>query len=524
MRLLRIFDPAGNIRCEIPVDFNGKLSETIWLSGKLPEKSLCAGVGLCGRCKVRFLNSAPEATEKEKRFFPQKDVSHGWRLACQHDTLEPFPEIVDLELPETNWENSQSNFSPPQNDSLIRAALGIDLGTTSIAWKVTSQFHDEGLPSGITRNPQCAAGADVISRILAAQSAKGALLRKLVLDWLLKLLEGLKTGGIEIERICVAANSAMTGIMREEDLTGLAKSPYFLSFRGGDELRLPEISPPLLFPPLVSPFIGGDITAGLLAILEQKPEKPFLLVDLGTNGELALFADAEKVFFASVPMGPAMEGIGPAQGSQPGPGVATYFRLYPTGLKPHDQNGVQLENAQGISATGYLSLLAGLKRLRLLAPSGAFACKKTSRWGITSQISLLNGKDGLDVGNGVKLTREDVEMLLMVKAAFSVALQFLLDAAGLSAGDVKTVYMAGALGQFANYADLLSLGFMPPGFADKITGIGNSSLAGACILAKEPGKIKELIQICAGAKVLNLADDIRFQEKYPGAMEWRWLE
>lgn len=524
LKFLQLYDAAGNLRREIPVRFKGKLSEAIWLSGIHPGKSFCAGVGLCGRCKVRFLNASPEISDKEKKFFPQNDLDLGWRLACQHNTEEAWPEFVKLELPEEDWENNRTRIPPARKGFHGFASLGVDLGTTSLAWKVADNHPDLAALAGSTANPQCAAGADVISRILAAQSGKGPILRELVLAWLQKLLSSLGNCGVEITRICIAANSAMTGILWEKDLAGLAKAPYFLDFQGGCEIRMPEIGPPLLFPPLIGPFIGGDVTAGLLAAIERKPEPPFLLVDLGTNGEIALYVNEEKIFFASVPMGPAMEGIGPRLGSQPGSGVATLFRLAANGLKPYDQAGTIIERVKGISATGYISLLAWLKKLRFLDNSGDFCAANSCKGALAAKIPLCDGEDGVDIGNGAKLFREDVEILLLVKAAFSVAVNFLLETAGIAASDVKTVLMAGALGQFVNYDDLSTLGFFPQSFSGKLQAAGNTSLAGACILAENPKEMGRLSRLCEVAKVLNLAGDARFQEKYLASLEWKWQE
>ena len=40
--------------------------------------------------------------------------------------------------------------------------------------------------------------------------------------------------------------------------------------------------------PGVSTYVGGDITAGMYALDFDKREKPCVLVDLGTNGEMAI--------------------------------------------------------------------------------------------------------------------------------------------------------------------------------------------------------------------------------------------
>ena len=97
----------------------------------------------------------------------------------------------------------------------------------------------------------------------------------------------------------------MTDIFLGRHIEGLCAAPYRLSHTGGSmaqglsvlgEQQEAVLLPPAYIPPLPAPFVGGDISAGMLAVLEDKhPAYPFLLADMGTNGEFAL----------ALPTGPA---------------------------------------------------------------------------------------------------------------------------------------------------------------------------------------------------------------------------
>lgn len=50
----------------------------------IPIASECGGQGRCGRCRVRFLEPPPPATEVEARFLSPQELTMGWRLACRH--------------------------------------------------------------------------------------------------------------------------------------------------------------------------------------------------------------------------------------------------------------------------------------------------------------------------------------------------------------------------------------------------------------------------------------------------------
>ena len=123
----------------------------------------------------------------------------------------------------------------------------------------------------------------------------------------------------------------MTDIFLNRDVEGLCAAPYRLARSGDETVTLPDL-PPVYIPPLPAPFVGGDISAGLAALLDANIPRPFVLADLGTNGELALVTEAGGLWLTSVPLGPALEGIGPECGQLAGPGVITGFALAPSGV------------------------------------------------------------------------------------------------------------------------------------------------------------------------------------------------
>ena len=45
--------------------------------------AVCAGKGICGKCRVRFLEGAAEPSGEDERFFTREELEEGWRLACQ---------------------------------------------------------------------------------------------------------------------------------------------------------------------------------------------------------------------------------------------------------------------------------------------------------------------------------------------------------------------------------------------------------------------------------------------------------
>ncbi len=120
----------------------------------------------------------------------------------------------------------------------------------------------------------------------------------------------------------------------------------------------------------------------------------------------------------------------------------------------------------------------------------------------------------LRLPHGMWLCAADVEELLKVKAAFALALESLLAAAGLVPGDVAALCLAGALGEHVRAHDLETLGFLPSALAPRLRAVGNASLEGAALLARNAHMRENLAALCATARLLPLVEEKNFHQNY----------
>lgn len=597
--LLQIFSAAGTAASpgenadakplEIEAASGQSLSQAIWLSGQTPPQPLCGGLGRCGRCRVRFVANAPASLPAEADVFSASELAEGWRLACRRQV--PDGERLALELPQESMaspsgpEDVAATDAAPHRrgttssgladspagvptdspaDSVagkpVPLALAVDLGTTSVYWRAVGLSGDgekenaaDAVGQGSFLNPQAGAGADVMSRLAVARQPQGrSVLSRLVRRSLRNVVDFLEQkGAAQVEGLCVAANTAMTDIFLDMPVDGLCAAPYRLAHGGHETVQVPDL-PPVYIPPLPAPFVGGDVSAGLAALLAGDMPRPFVLADLGTNGELALVDAQDRLLLASVPLGPALEGIGPQCGQLAGPGVITDFSLAPTGLEAHffvrrpeddlrehgghcpcpscqavsrkaSASGLlgpagEDGRARGISATGYVSLLAVLLRTKLVREDGGFESAPAMPLARRLAACLESGKDSggmrLRLPHGMWLCAADVEELLKVKAAFALALESLLSAAGLAPGDVAALCLAGALGEHVRAQDLETLGFLPSALAPRLRAVGNASLDGAALLVRNAQMRENLAALCATARLLPLVEEKNFHQNY----------
>lgn len=567
---------AGGTPLEIEATTGESLSRAIWLSGLVPPSPLCGGLGRCGRCRVRFTVDAPAPLPAEAGIFSTVELAEGWRLACRRQVPDAARLVLELPaeslaLPSNLEKISSAEFTldmrqatdddtPPASFAAEAAslALAVDLGTTSVYWRAVAVPETEEGPAAIAAqgsflNPQAGAGADVMSRLAVAMQPQGRrVLSDLARHSLRHVVDSLEQDGrARVANLCVAANTAMTDIFLDLPVDGLCAAPYRLAHHGHKNVDVPGL-PPVYIPPLPAPFVGGDISAGLAALLAADMPRPFVLADLGTNGELALVDTEGRLLLASVPLGPALEGIGPQCGQLAGPGVITDFSLAPTGLNAHffaqrpedarPEHGGQcpcpscqavsapsLENGQvgpeaethrarGISATGYVSLLAVLLRAGLMREDGGFEAAPAMPLARRLASGLEAGKDSggmrLRLPHGMWLCAADVEELLKVKAAFALALESLLAAAGLAPAEVAALCLAGALGEHVRAHDLQTLGFLPSALAPRLRAVGNASLEGAALLATDTQMRENLAGLCATSRLLPLVEEENFHQTY----------
>lgn len=350
-----------------------------------------------------------------------------------------------------------------------------DIGTTTIAMLL---YGTDGAVTDryVAVNPQVKYGADVISRIRAAEDGNcAAEMSRLVRGELEKGLARFRCGLSEKEalRLVVAANTTMTYLLMGWDTAELGRAPFHASRLAAAETEIAGVSCYLL--PGMSAFVGGDVTAGIYACGMAEREGVCLLIDLGTNGELVL-GNREKRLACATAAGPAFEG------------------------------GVN----RGVWGSDVVSLLAVLRRKGLLDGTGLLAEEYFDT--------------GIRIGN-VRVTQEAVRSVQLAKAAIAAGIGILLDKYGIGMEQVERVVLAGGFGYYLNPADAAEIGLLPAELAAKAVAGGNTALAGALragrILLQERGaeRLRGCLEaVVSGTSCMNLGEEPAFGERYLAAM------
>lgn len=346
-----------------------------------------------------------------------------------------------------------------------------DIGTTTVAMLL---YHSDGSVADryVAVNPQTAYGADVLSRIRAAEDPEAAAdMRRQVQQVLaqgLRRFAGLLESGEELYLV-LAANTTMTYLLMGWNPSELGKAPFQASHLSGAETELGGV-PCFVFPGL-SAFVGGDIAAGIHACGMCRREGITLLLDLGTNGEIVL-GNRERRIACATAAGPAFEG------------------------------GVN----RGIWGADMISLLARLLEEGLLEDTGLLAEAYFEK--------------GIRIGN-VTVTQEAVRSVQLAKGAIAAGVRILLDRYGVGPESVERVVLAGGFGYYLRPEAAARIGLLPKQLAEKAAAGGNTALSGALLAGRRillegrtEGVREELRETVLRTEVLNLAEEPEFGELY----------
>ncbi len=222
--------------------------------------------------------------------------------------------------------------------------IAFDLGTTTVV--ATLLDLSTGTPAAVASslNAQQPFGADVITRISATMMDPAALgrLTALAHETLASLAaEVCAEAGADpadVYEIALAGNATMTHIALAIDPEPLGVAPFILAARLLPEVLAADLgvavhprARAVVFPPFGA-YVGGDITAGLLASGMDRDARVRLFIDIGTNCEIVL-GNRDWLLATAAPAGPAFEGAAIRCGMRASSGAIEVVSMTPDGLE-----------------------------------------------------------------------------------------------------------------------------------------------------------------------------------------------
>lgn len=487
-------------------------------------RSACNGIGACGLCKIKILsNEPPKPSQADELRLDKEEIENGVRLACQHYPNQDISiEVVAL-APKSQWHSDTISdyvcgFEITEDNG---CRLAIDIGTTHLG---VALVDEKGvfIADRIGVNPQVFAGADILSRILSAVNNKES--ADSMWDMLISTLaEGVaditKREGMSHRKITscdIVGNSAMIALLCRHNYHLLLDPAYWMapietnicgensakiaSKLGADSINIWSS---------IAGFVGSDIASGIVHTRLLQHKKPSILIDFGTNSEIALW-DGKKLWLTSAAGGPAFEASGGGCGIPAGRGAI--FQVSKEGGKwRFDILGDA--KPEGVCGSGLVDLIAELVCDGAITPLGTFKDASLKSW----RFSV----DGVEFF----LSKKDIDLFARAKAAISAGVVALCEAANIEILDIDALYIGGDFGKHLNIKNAMSVGLIPQIQTHKVKTLGNTALLGCLDLALSKEAREEFWRVKEIGAVTNLAsysafDDVYMQNLYLKAMNY----
>ncbi|MQN01795.1 MAG: DUF4445 domain-containing protein [Lachnospiraceae bacterium] len=485
----------------------------------------CGGTGVCGKCSVKVL------------FFHREKILKTFDFpACQYTMdklLKSIPagsDCIRFDIPEDSVIKSQKLHQSASDGRPYLAA--VDLGSTTIETAALS-LDGEVIGSERCRNPQVSYGADVISRIKAASESMIAasdmqrLAESTIRGSLEKLSARYSLAGLP-EKIAIAGNTTMGHLLDGQDVSPLGQAP----FDPGD-ISLKDISKvfftdkrPVILLPGISTYVGGDITSGIFDLDIDRSDKPQMLIDLGTNGEMAL-GDRNGIWVTSTAAGPAFEAANISCGVPGIPGAVKRVTFkgqtahltlipwdkelskLPPGVRMQEELRLRAKRPAGICGSGLISAVSGMKKAGIIDDTGAFTSDEWRKYG----FKLWKPSPATRGESPVVITQDDIHELLLAKSAVRSGIEILIRSYGTTP---EKIFLAGGFGSALTIEDAVSIGIFPEELSSHIVAAGNTSLKGAIKFLKNDSD--ETRHRLAAIKNLSheivLGDDSDFEDLF----------
>lgn len=457
----------------------------------------CGASGLCGGCALRVLSGWLPATRADREIFSDEELTQGWRLACQ---ARPTLSLV-LECAQDRMEVLADSAALPAS-ARSGLAVAVDLGTTTLAAQLVDLASGHVLALETALNPQSAFGSDVMSRLRAALG--GADLCSPIRTEIARMIGCLLASrpASALREVLLVGNTVMHHLFCGYSLQPLAAAPFESPHLGEARFAPADLGWSLPasclvhFAACLGGFVGSDILAGIIATGLGRGSGLTALVDLGTNGEIAL-GNRDRILCASTAAGPAFEAASIRMGMRAATGAIAHVSLVDGCFVPTVLGGGE---PCGICGSGLVDAVAAGLDSGAILPSGRIA----------------DGSRRLPVAGPVLLAQSDIRELQLAKGAIAAGLRLLLRRFGATSSALEAVYLAGAFGNYLDLSSALRIGLLdvPPA---TLRPAGNTALRGAKLLLAAP--LPPLPPI----EHLSLAADPAFQDEFADCMAFPTL-
>jgi len=406
--------------------------------------------------------------------------------------------------------------------------LAVDIGTTKVAAYLVDLESGETLAAAGAMNPQIAYGEDVMARIACAMEgeAQARELQRVIVGGLDALAHKLCAQAgrdvVEIVEVTLVGNTCMHHLVLGLPVEQLGLAPYVPVLADPCDLKARELELRLApganvyLLPNIAGFVGADHVAMVLATGIHEAREVTVGLDIGTNTEISLAVEG-RLLSCSCTSGPAFEGAHIRDGMRAAPGAIEWVRLADGRVEYQTIDGAP---PVGICGSGVLDGVAELLKAGVVRANGAMRRDSHPRvCGAGSETGFLlvpAGERGAP--RDLMITRKDVNEIQLAKGAIRAGIEVLLEEAGLEAGQIERVVVAGAFGTYLDVGSALAVGMFPPLPRERFVQVGNAAGIGAkmALVSRHCRRVAE--EIARRVEYVELTTHAHFVEAYTAAL------
>lgn len=408
--------------------------------------------------------------------------------------------------------------------------IAIDIGTSGLRAQSIDLSTNRIIGTAITMGHPIP-GANVMDHLDFAIDTGASVARNLIMGSLNRLLERLHIDLRHVERVAVCGNPIQLSLFQDIEIRDLAYSGERAKKKlGVDNIRRdskvveagslnlnvnPEAE--VFIPPAVKHEIGADALAMMYKTDFLTTSEIAMVTDYGTNAEMALKI-GDDIITGSAAAGPAIEGQHVKKGMLAAPGAISDISPERNGmLRTHvlDRDLLKRRGALVDPDTGEVHE-EGDYHARGITGTGVIALVSTGiDTGLMSPGKIHNSEKLVRLQKGMDFSQEDLREVGKTIAAFTAGHMTLTQETGISLKDIKTMYMTGASGTYVDAMKAMKLGLVP-GTVEKVMQVGNTSLALACDIVRDPGMLDFLQETADSirAKHLMFAESKVFENAF----------
>ena len=399
-------------------------------------------------------------------------------------------------------------------------SIALDLGTTNLVALLYDNIAQKDVLKKSQENPQTLFGSDIMTRMHHTMSGNGEEVYRVLVNGIngliVELCQEARVNTQDIHAMTVGGNTVMSHFFLGLDISTIPVDPFVPvvrtpGFFTASELQLAMNPEAVVYVfPNAGSYVGGDITAGILASGMARSDKTSILIDVGTNAEIVI-GNRDWMIVGAGAAGPALEEGISRIGKRAKKGI-----VYDVEIKDGNISCKTFDQAkpEGICGSGMVSLLHELYRAGMIDESGALVDNEH----VTTVDNEKAFSIDCDCRDALYITQNEIQNFMKSKAAMFTLLLVLTRSVGISFKDIETVFVSGALGTGINAEKAVGIGMLPAWPVDIVKPLGNSSLAGARMLLIDGDLVNTVNAIAEKITYKPMQDDPEFMKEYLGAV------